>query len=75
MIDIIIKTIYNEIHLSIDSLDDVTEILNQPYVVNYNYKYVSEPSYKKLKHSAIEKNKEVKHYEKRITRKSSRFNS
>ena len=70
MIDIIIKTIYNEIHLSIDSLDDVTEILNQPYVVNYNYKYVSEPSYKKLKNSAIEKNKEVKHYEKRITRKN-----
>lgn len=51
-----IKTVYNTIHLSVDSLDDISEILEQPYVVKYNYKIVENSSYKKITNSAKENN-------------------
>lgn len=76
IIEVSIKTIYNNIHLTVDSLDEISEILSQPYVISYDYKKVETSNYKKLKNTTTEKDEEeVKCYEKRITRKSSRCNS
>ena len=48
VIEVNIKTIYNDIHISIDSLDDISEIVSQPYVTEWSYKKVNKSNYKKL---------------------------
>jgi hypothetical protein len=62
--EIEIKTLYNVIHISANSLNDILEILNQPYVIEYNYKIVNESKYPKLR-NCMEDN-----YGEKIFRKS-----
>lgn len=49
MYDLEIKTKYNTIHISIEKLKDIKEVLLMPYVLSYEIRKVEKPKYKALK--------------------------
>ena len=48
MYDLEIKTKYNTIHISIEKLKDIKEVLSMPYVLSYQKHKVKKPKYKIL---------------------------
>ena len=49
MHDLVIKTKFNTIHISVDKLEDIAEVLSMPYVISYEEHEVEKPKYKVLK--------------------------
>lgn len=49
MYDVEIKTKFNTIHISVEKLEDLEEILSMPYVISYKKKETNQCNYKILK--------------------------
>lgn len=49
MYDLEIRTKYNTIHISVQKLKDIKEVLSMPYVLSYNKNRTNKPKYKVLK--------------------------
>ena len=49
MYDLEIKTKHNTIHISVEKLKDIKEVLLMPYVLSYEIRKVEKPKYKALK--------------------------
>lgn len=52
MYDLEIKTKYITIHISVEKLKDIKEVLSMPYVLSYEIKKVEKPKYKILNKSS-----------------------
>lgn len=51
MYDLEIKTKYNTIHISVEKLKDIKEVLSMPYVLSYERHRTSKAKYKILNKS------------------------
>ena len=49
MYDLEIKTKFNTIHISVEQLKEIKEVLSMPYVLNYEVHRVNKPKYKVLR--------------------------
>lgn len=55
MHDLEIKTKFVDIHISVEKLEDIKEVLSMPYVISYEEHKVEKPKYKVLKKGGNEK--------------------
>lgn len=51
MYDLEIRTKYITIHISVEKLKDIKEVLSMPYVISYEKRKVNKPKYKLLNKS------------------------
>ena len=57
MFDVEIKTNFNTIHISVEKMEDLEEILSMPYVISYKKKGTDQCNYKILKKIQVQKEK------------------
>lgn len=49
MYEVDITTTYNVIHIAVDDMDELAEVLSMPYVISYTSRMVEDTEYMKMK--------------------------